>query len=94
MEDNNNIALQNYGGCSMNICYKEIKSDELQDDMLIYHNRYQYVQNDWYPDKNGGYYLVHQPHVENWDDNWDAYTQKSIFPTCMNVDQTMYTWNI
>jgi ribosomal protein S18 acetylase RimI-like enzyme len=52
----------------MNICYKEIKSDELHDDMLIYHNRYQYVQNDWYPDKNGGYYLVHQPHVENWDD--------------------------
>ena len=26
------------------------------------------VENDWYPDKQGGYYLVHQPHAENWDD--------------------------
>ena len=52
----------------MNICYKEIKPEELFDDMLIYHNRYQYVENDWYPDNNGGYYLVHQPHEENWDD--------------------------
>ena len=29
---------------------------------------YQYVHNDWFPNKNGGYYLVYQPHEENWSD--------------------------
>ena len=53
----------------MDICFKEIKADQLPSNMLQDFNRYQYVENDWYPDKNGGYYLVHQPHVENWDDS-------------------------
>jgi len=56
------------GASSLNIHYEEIKYNKLCDDMLIHHNRYQYVQNDWYPDKDEGYYLVHQPHEENWDD--------------------------
>jgi len=52
-----------------NINFKEIKADELYSNMLQDFNRYQYVENDWYPDKHGGYHLVHQPHVENWDDS-------------------------
>lgn len=52
----------------MNIYYKEIKIDELYDGLLEHHNRYQYVQNDWYPGEDGGYYLIHQPHEENWSD--------------------------
>lgn len=50
------------------ITFKEIKLEELYADMLSDFNRYQYVDNDWYPDKNGGYCLVYQPHAENWDD--------------------------
>ncbi len=50
------------------ILFKEIKLEELYPDMLSDFNRYQYVNNDWYPDKDGGYYLVHQPHAENWND--------------------------
>ena len=53
----------------MDIYFKEIKADELHSNMLQNFNRYQYVENDWYPDENGGYYLVHQPHEENWDDS-------------------------
>jgi len=52
----------------LDICFKEIKTDELHTNILQDFNRYQYVENDWYPDENGGYHLVHQPHVENWDD--------------------------
>ena len=52
----------------MNISFKEILLDEVYADMLSDFNRYQYVHNDWYPDKNGGYYLVYQPHEENWSD--------------------------
>lgn len=50
------------------IVFKEIMLEELHTDMLSDFNRYQYVNNDWYPDKNGGYDLVHQPHEENWND--------------------------
>lgn len=50
------------------VAFKEIRLEALYEDMLIDFNRYQYVNNDWYPDKDGGYYLVNQPHVENWDD--------------------------
>ena len=52
----------------MNISFKEIKLKKLYADILSDFNRYQYVNSDWYPDKNGGYYLVYQPHTENWDD--------------------------
>lgn len=53
----------------MDIYFKEIKADELHSNMLKDFNRYQYVENDWYPNENGGYFLVHQPHEENWDDS-------------------------
>ena len=52
----------------MNISFKEILLTEVYADMLLDFNRYQYVHNDWFPDKNGGYYLVYQPHEENWSD--------------------------
>jgi len=51
------------------ILFKEIRVDGLHSNMLQNFNRYQYVENDWYPDEKGGYTLVHQPHVENWDDS-------------------------
>ena len=43
----------------MEIRFTEIKADELHPDILHNFNRYQYVENDWYPDENGGYFLVH-----------------------------------
>ena len=50
------------------VTFEEIKLEELYKDILSDFNRYQYVNNDWYPDKDGGYYLIYQPHAENWDD--------------------------
>ena len=36
------------------VTFKEIMLEELYGDMLSDFNRYQYVNNDWYPDKEGG----------------------------------------
>jgi ribosomal protein S18 acetylase RimI-like enzyme len=36
--------------------------------MLQDFNRFQHVEQDWYPDENGGYYLVYQPHNEDWSE--------------------------
>ena len=53
----------------MDICYRSIGINELTTDMLLRFNRYQEVLNDWIPDENGGYKLIYQPHIENWDDD-------------------------
>ena len=47
--------------------YRQMFLSDITQDMLTHFNRYQYVENDWYPDGHCGYFLVHQPHVENWD---------------------------
>ena len=53
----------------MNICFKEVKTDELHASILQNFNRYQCVENAWHPDGQGGYYLIPQRYVAHWDDS-------------------------
>lgn len=52
----------------MEIIYREIHLNELDDNILKHFNRYQNVLKDWCYE-NGEYVLKSSPHIENWDES-------------------------
>ncbi len=52
----------------MEIIYREIHLNELDDNILKHFNRYQNVLKDWCFE-NGEYVLKSSPHIENWDES-------------------------
>jgi hypothetical protein len=49
------------------ILYRQLSFDDLTPDMLTHFNRYQKVEKNW-KKQNGGWVLVNNPHVINWDE--------------------------
>ncbi|MDF2543204.1 MAG: GCN5-related N-acetyltransferase, partial [Herbinix sp.] len=62
----------------MEIIYREIHVNELDDNMLKNFNRYQNVLKDWCYE-NGEYVLKSSPHIEIWDESAKKRKIKTFF---------------